>query len=153
MMNINNKGRFNMEFDFSEINNYVIYYAHHMCKYNTKEESNEIDLIKCNFISSTIINPNGWIYECGNESIIINQCLQLINNSDIVVFSTINDGIIGKGVYTELEHAYRKNKQVYMIASQDIIRFTRRDFNNIDVIYNEINSWRKYARIKHKAIK
>ena len=39
----------------------IIYYHHHIWKYNTEEERKEINIINNKFNNSLIINPNGWI--------------------------------------------------------------------------------------------
>lgn len=126
----------------------IIYYAHHMSKYNTKEEINEINTINKIFNDSIIINPNGWIYECKNEEIIMNQCLKLVENSNILIFSTIANGVIGKGVYTEVKHALKKDKIVYLLSNDCIKIFTIEDFEKIKVIYDKTKSYRSYAEVE-----
>lgn len=125
----------------------IIYYAHSKLKYNTKDELNEINIIKSKFNDSVIINPNGWIYECRNESYIMKQCLKFIDNSDILIFSSLDDGIIGRGVYDEIEHALKSNKEVYYL-NEYIMRFTQKEFNNIKIIYETTKSWKTYAKVK-----
>ena len=145
-MNIDECGNLKLKTDFSVINNPVIYYAHHMRKYNTQEEKEEVDIIENIFNSGIIINQNGWIYQCGNENYIMNQCLQLVKNSDILIFSTIENRIIGKGVYTEIECALKNNKRVYFLKDK-LIEYTYSDFNKIELIYNKTKSYREYARV------
>lgn len=126
----------------------IIYYAHHMNKYNTQEELKEIKMINSLFKDSALINPNGWIYDCGNEEIIMNQCLKLVENSDVIVFSTIENGIIGKGVYSEIKHALRCNKCVYLLQCNSVKLFNNKNFNELKIIYPETKSFRKYACIE-----
>ena len=57
----------------------LIYYAHSMLIYNTEREREEIEDIKKGFIfydklQDRIINPNGWIYDNGDEKSIMEQC-------------------------------------------------------------------------------
>lgn len=124
----------------------LIYYAHHKSKYNTKTELNEINKIEKAFNLSRIINPNGWIYQCGNENSIMNQCLKMVENCDILVFSTLDDGVIGKGVYSEIEHALNFNKEVYLLKDK-LYKFTMSDYNKIKIIYEDTKSWRRYAKV------
>ena len=44
-----------------------LYYAHHMFKYNTKEEKQEIELIEKKFPNFLIIKPNEWICQDNSE--------------------------------------------------------------------------------------
>lgn len=125
----------------------VIYYAHHLDKYNTLDELNELDLIESQFDNSVIINPNGWIYQDTDEKTIMEQCFKLVYKSDIVVFSSIDDGIIGQGVYAELLKAFMHGIEVYYLKDNEFIKFTDRHFDNILIIYNETKSRRKYGKI------
>lgn len=146
-MRINKYGKLNIKTDFSIILNPIVYYAHHIQKYNTVEEIKEVEYIKSKFKNSTIINPNGWINQCGDEKYIMDQCLLLVKNSDILVFSTIENNIIGKGVYDEIGCALRNDKKVYWLGD-NFVEYLEDDFNKIELIYNDTGSKRKYAIIK-----
>lgn len=146
-MRINKCGKLNMKTDFSTILNPIVYYAHHIWKYNTSEEIKEIESIESKFENSIIINPNGWINQCGNEKYIMNQCLLLVENSDILVFSTIENNVVGKGVYDEIWCALKNNKKIYWL-SDNFIEYSIDDFNKIELIYGDTGSKRKYAKIK-----
>ena len=136
----------NIKYDFSVINNPIIYYAHNIDSYNTKDEEDKIDIIKNYFMTPFVINPNGWIYQGGNEQIIMNQCFVFVEKSDIVVFSTIKNNIIGRGVYEELRCAFKNEKIVYLLKNKPY-NFTENDFNEINIIYQETKDFKKYAII------
>lgn len=125
----------------------VIYYAHNLNKYNTLEELKELELIEDKFDNSVIINPNGWIYQDAEEKTIIEQCYKLVLKSDILVFSSIDDEIIGQGIYGELIKAFTHGIKVFYLKDNEFIEFTDRHFDNIVIIYNETKSRRKYGKI------
>ena len=123
-----------------------LYYAHHMFKYNTKEEKQEIELIEKKFPNFLIINPNGWISQHNSEQAVMNQCYHFVKMSDVVVFSSL-DAIIGRGVYEEVQLALEDNKDVYYLSDNNFYKITLKDFLKINIIYNETNSFRKYASV------
>lgn len=96
-----------------------IYYAHHMWKYNTEIEKYEIDLIHKHFDNATIINPNGMIDQSLIEEEIMNICLQAVRDCDVTVFSSVN-GMLGYGVYQEVDEAIRNGKPVYYIENNKL---------------------------------
>lgn len=80
---------------------YDIYYAHHQWKYGTPVEIYELDLIKRYFPNANIFNPSidlKSIISTDNEDLIMEECLETVRNSDILVFSSL-DGCVGTGVY------------------------------------------------------
>lgn len=94
---------------------YDIYYAHHQWKYGTKEEEYELDLIKRYFPMANIFNPATDLKTDSNdEHQIMQECLETVRGSDILVFSSL-DGVIGTGVYHEVEEAKREGKIIYYI--------------------------------------
>ena len=124
----------------------LVYYAHSMLIYNTEKEREEIDLIR-NY-DTTIINPNGWIQNSVNEIDIMEQCFLFIKQTDMTIFSTLKDGVIGKGVYSEIEKALYYDKPVfYLRQNGDMKRFLEKDFDKIELV-NEGKDWRKYAKVK-----
>lgn len=123
----------------------MIYYAHHMWKYNTEEEKREINLI-WNRFQELIINPNGWIAQNNTEEAIMNQCFHFVRMCDITVFSTI-DGVMGKGVYTEVKEALDNNKEVYYLNDNNIESFTIENFKKIKIIYDQSKTNRLFAKI------
>lgn len=125
----------------------IIYYAHHMWKYNTKEENDEINQIHNKFDNSVIINPNGWVAQVGDEGYIMEQCFQMVRNSNILVFSSIEDGVIGKGVYDEVHEAYDNDLDIYYLNNSEFIRCTYGLKNKFEIIYDETGTRRKYARV------
>ena len=91
-----------------------IYYAHHLWKYNTNIEKYELDVIKRYFPNAKIINPNGHIEQGREESIIMKDCLEIIKNCNILVFSSVN-GIVGRGVIDEFNKASKLGLPIYYI--------------------------------------
>lgn len=83
---------------------YDIYYAHHQYKYKSVEEAYELDLIRRYFPQAKIFNPSTDLKSnlLGDETI------------DILIFSSMN-GVVGTGVYHEVEEAQRMNKIVFYI--------------------------------------
>ena len=103
---------------------YDIYYAHHQWKYGTKVEEYEIDLIRRYFPLSKVFNPATDLYcvkhGVPDESTIMDECLNRVENSDIFVFSSM-DGVIGKGVYTEAKRATEMGKICFYIFNNMLI--------------------------------
>ena len=123
-----------------------IYYAHHQWKYGTAIEKYEIGLIQSVFgKDADIINPARfpflWIE---TEEDMMRKCLDEVILSDILVFSSM-DGVIGKGVYTEIETAADFGRGVYYIDQNSITKgfeittiknsFTDRVYATVDAIY------------------
>lgn len=89
-----------------------IYYAHHRWKYGTQIEAYELSLIREYFPTSTIFNPSEHLdVEGRSEEDIMKDCLAAVRDADIVIFSSVN-GVVGKGVYEELQEAARQDKMV-----------------------------------------
>lgn len=120
----------------------TIYYAHHQWKYGTKIEEYELDLIKKNFPNAVIFNPATDLRfkDCGDESIIMDECISKMLKSDIVIFSAM-DGMIGKGVYTEIDTAKAAGKLVLCL--------TQNNLHTAFSVYEapEFKSDRLYARV------
>ena len=131
----------------------LVYYAHSMLIYNTEKEREEIDLIKLNEghtygnYDVTIINPNGWVYDNGNGKDVMEQCFVFIKNCDCVVFSTLEDDIIGKGVYSEINKALEYGKNIFQLNNGKLYIFDREKYNKIELV-DEGKDWRKYAKVK-----
>ena len=90
------------------------YYAHHLWKYNTPIEEYELNLIKRYFPYHEIINPNGYIEQNREESVIMKDCLTCIEDCGILIFSSIN-GVVGRGVLDEFKKASKLGLQIYYI--------------------------------------
>lgn len=91
-----------------------IYYAHHLWKYNTKIEEYELEVVKRYFPNAEIINPNGYIKQDREESIIMKDCLEVIENCNILIFSSVN-GVVGRGVVDEFNKASKLGLPIYYI--------------------------------------
>lgn len=123
-----------------------IYYAHHMWKYNTQEELDEIELIKNKFEVCTIINPNGAIIENGDDAYAMEQCFDLVRNSNILVFTTLKDKTFGKGVYDEISLALDLGIPVYMLSA-GIFTIVKSLDRVSRLIVSKTKTNRKYAQI------
>ena len=112
---------------------YNIYYAHHQWKYGTQIERYEIDLIKRYFPDSVVFNPATELTTdpALGEEAIMEECLERVRNSDIVIFSSM-DGVVGTGVYHEVQEARKNGKFVYYIFNNRLFEtFYIRKFNDI----------------------
>jgi hypothetical protein len=90
-----------------------IYYAHSKMIYGTMQEKEEIALLRKKY---KVVDPNNDMGELGN----IQPYLRRIEKCDGVVCSEYN-GYIGKGVYTEVEHALRLGKFVFCIRKGKLL--------------------------------
>ena len=90
-----------------------IYYAHHQWKYDTKIEAYELALIERYFPYAAIFNPSIDLKtkDCGDEEKIMAECLETVERSGFVVFSSM-DCMVGKGVYEEVAYAKETGKMV-----------------------------------------
>lgn len=120
-----------------------IYYAHHIWKYNTEIEKYEIDLIHKHFGNATIVNPNGMIDQSLSEEEIIDTCLGIVRECDITVFSSVG-GVIGHGVYQEVNEAINNGKPVYYIENN---KLAKKGMLWCSII-TDSNSKRIYAKLK-----
>ena len=98
----------------------TIYYAHHQWKYGTKIEEYELELIKKQFPHALIFNPATELNVDGRtEEDIMNECLEIVDKSDIVIFSAM-DGMIGIGVYNEVMAAKEAGKLVLCLTQNKL---------------------------------
>ena len=100
-----------------------VYYAHSMNIYKTKQERRELKLIKKTLPKAEIINPavyeKKWKDLTGKE--IMKKCLDLLSNSDIVVFSAIEQNgknFVGKGVFIEVKFAEELGTETYFLGEK-----------------------------------
>lgn len=119
-----------------------IYYAHHQWKYGTKIEEYELDLIRAKFPASEIINPNGAVDQSMTTEQIMDECFQHVVNSDTVVFSSVN-GVVGKGVFDEVNLGKENGKALYYIHDHKLIS-SLADFE----IIPDSNTKRLYAIVR-----
>lgn len=115
-----------------------VYYAHHQWKYGTEIEKYELDIIRKAFPDAEIFNPNTDIYKCvlRTESMVMNACINAVRESSILVFTSM-DGIIGKGVYDEIQAAEYNNIKVYYLHRNGLYSGYRLDktFSGNDRLY------------------
>ena len=123
---------------------YDIYYAHHQYKYKSIEEAYELDLIRRYFPQAKIFNPSTDLKSnlLGDENIIMRECLETVKTSDILIFSSMN-GVVGTGVYHEVEEAQRANKIVFYIFHDqlysDCTILERPKSQRIDRLYGTVH--------------
>lgn len=125
-----------------EIKPTTIYYAHHQWKYGTKIEEYELDLIKKNFPHAVVCNPATDLKfkDCGDEEIIMGECLNKVLESDIIIFSVM-DGMIGIGVYNEIMAAKEAGKLVLCLTQNKL-------YSTFSIYESpECGSDRLYARV------
>ena len=120
---------------------YDIYYAHHQWKYGSQVEQYELDLIKRYFPNATICNPATDLItpkEHGEEAIMA-ECLALVHQSDILVFSSM-DGAVGTGVFHEVEAAMNAGKLVLYIFQNELHSdfAIRKHINSTDRLYANV---------------
>lgn len=119
----------------------TIYYAHHQWKYGTKIEEYELDLIKQKFPHAAIFNPATDLeVEKRTEEDIMAECLRIVCDSDIVIFTAM-DGMIGIGVYNEIMAAKEACKLVLCLTSNKL-------YSTFSIYESpECGSDRLYARV------
>lgn len=100
-----------------------IYYAHHLWKYDTKIEEFELNIIGKNLPDYELFNPSTqFIFsEHMTEEEIMNECLKKVGECHALVFSSIS-GVVGKGVWSEVGLALEKNKDVYYLIGDELIK-------------------------------
>jgi DNA polymerase III epsilon subunit-like protein len=114
-----------------------IYYAHSMQIYKSKQERKEIKIIKKIFPKAEIVNPakyeKKWKNLSGKE--VMTKCLNLISNSDMVIFSAIkqdNRDFVGRGVYVEVKFAEEIEKDTYFLHETLESDFSLEIYNDDD---------------------
>lgn len=104
----------------SKIKSTTIYYAHHRWKYGTEIEKYELDLIGRYFPHAVIFNPATDLEVYGHtEEAIMKDCLDMVNKSDIFIFSSV-DGTTGIGVFKEVTEAVIAKKLVLYIHNNEL---------------------------------
>ena len=101
----------------------VIYYAHHLYKYNTKIEDWELELIEEKLPQYVIFNPSThftFSKEMTEEEI-MNICLETVRDCEALVFSSLS-GVVGRGVFSEVSLAMELGKDVYCLHEDDIVK-------------------------------
>ena len=91
-----------------------IYYAHSQWEYGTPLEDYNLQIIRSAFPSAEIYNPSKFVDEIASEGEIMLSCFEKIEQSYLVVFSTLS-GVVGRGVTQELLFAESAGKPIYQI--------------------------------------
>ena len=93
-----------------------IYYAHSRLIYGSPLENYNIQAIRRILAHEPvieIINPSEFDQSNPTDTI-MKRCLALVDDCDMLVFSTI-DLNIGLGIYREIEHAEICDKDIYLL--------------------------------------
>lgn len=123
---------------------FIIYYAHTLNHYIDSIEEEEIKLILKYFPFATVINPHKlepiWRQNNCTSEEIMKKCLDLVSDSDMVIFSPFNDSFISKGEFEEVDLAENLNIPCYLIW----------DGKPQDYILGEPNEndWKNYCAYK-----
>lgn len=122
----------------------TIYYGHHQFKYGTKVEEYELKVINNYFSDENIciVNPSTGIKQGRAENAIMTDCLSAVRNCDIFVFSSMS-GVIGKGLYTEIQTALLNNKPIFEIYGNTLTKV-----NDIEFELLNSDTPREYAVYK-----
>lgn len=96
-----------------------VYYAHHLWKYNTPIEDYETSLLERFLPQHEILNPRLEVKQAGEEESIMKDCLSLVSECEAIAFSDLS-GVIGRGVYDEIQRAMRDRKPIYRIAENEV---------------------------------
>ena len=122
-----------------------IYYAHHIWKYGTPIETFEMSVIKNMFDFEDgfeIVNPKDTLPQDIPESEIMKQAFAIIDQCDVVAFSTVS-GVIGHGVFDEVMYALNKGISVFCLIGNHCYMVNKDIFK--DVIFQGDN--RVYALV------
>lgn len=123
-----------------------LYYAHHIWKYDTKIEDYEIEVVKSCFTDGVeIVNPKTAAEQNKDSKLIMEDCLRIIQRCDGLVFSSIS-GVVGKGVYREVEKALKDNKPIYYIFYNTL--HSEITMDNLKIINPDNPNNRVYAEVR-----
>jgi hypothetical protein len=116
-----------------------IYYAHHIWKYNTEIEKYEIDLIKKYFPTDILLNPNGDLGYTENSGLTETEIMKICLDTkyDVLVFSSM-DGVVGHGVYNEVNHAIKLHKDIYYLNNNIITHITKVEWKLLNLDNNRL---------------
>ena len=133
------------QFHFSNLyGNLKVYYAHPKAKYIDSIEQKELKIIFDYFPFAEICNPSKlepiWNENNCSEDKIMDHCLDLVSQSDIVIFSPFNEEYIGKGVYEEVSLAERLNIPCYIVCDGKLQDYTLGEKNE--------NNWNNFCDYK-----
>lgn len=114
-----------------------LYYAHSKLIYNTELENEQLKLIKKQFPKYEIINPNDEIFVINGFKAFLN----MVEGCNIVVFTSM-DNFVGKGVFTEVEHALRCGISVFWMNNDKF-------HDNFKISINDPDDWKfKFGEVK-----
>ena len=128
-----------------------IYYAHSKLTYGQPNEDYALRLLRKHFRLATIINPaqfqQTWALQGLTEAGIMRECFKLIEQADIVIFSSIIAGysfcrntairMISRRVYEEISYAESLGKPVYYVYKGQYLAYQIQKANT--------TSWKYYA--------
>lgn len=112
----------------------VIYFAHPIPTYGSEREEKALALLEARFPESYINNPAKLPGR--NMQYFLNE----VKTSDMVVFMTKENRIIGRGVYREVTYAERLGKPVVFLDP-----ITKRFYPKYQLRIIDENNWKEYA--------
>jgi hypothetical protein len=89
-----------------------VYYAHCVALYNTKQEERDIATLEKLFPQHEIFNPNCEACSEGYAQKGMKFFRRTVNDSDILAFRALPEGLIPAGVYTEIQWAIEDGKTI-----------------------------------------
>jgi hypothetical protein len=99
----------------------IIYYAHAYCTYGTLCEATEIKVIRAELKRHRLVNPSQYNDHPEKRRDSMGFCLALIEKCDVVAFSRLM-GKITAGVGKEVNHALKRQKTVYEVTRNGLVR-------------------------------
>ena len=100
----------------------VIYYAHSLRIYNTREEKKELETLEAYFYNGLIFNPNRRSIQRAKDP--MSECLRMLKDDSVtsLVFSSIQ-GYIEAGVYAEIRSAQKQKKPIFYLENEGVTAF------------------------------
>lgn len=98
----------------------TVYYAHDKRTYKTDEEKENLATIR-RLLVAKVINPRTEVNQNKPGPAIMDECLKIVAEVDIFVFSAFEDREIRKGVRKELAKAVELNKPVFWLVGGELL--------------------------------
>ena len=121
----------------------LIYYAHNINIYNTEVEQEQMAAISMAFPDDEILNPNGDF-----EVIKFTDCFLHIDRCGRLVFSSVLNEFLGRGVYAEIIYAKSKGLDIWWLYTDENKDYELLPLDELILRPNNVNDWKyRYARI------
>lgn len=93
----------------------VVYYAHPISLYGTKQEQRDIDTLEA--LGFSVLNPNSAVHEAGYAEKGMQYFEELVSGCQALAFRAFPDGGIPAGIFKEVNAAKEKNIPVLELPS------------------------------------